>query len=229
MVDGAFYLQRHYKFFKNQVKHYSPQRVARDVYLHGMKHVRKKENEEIYRILFYDCRPVTKKVHHPLTNQVVDLSKSDTAMFRTEFFEKLVRQPMVALRLGELDEKNARWRIRDPKKHKQVITGRLNPNELGEDDYYYHANQKGVDMKIGTDIATLTLKKLVSKIILVAGDSDFVPASKLARREGVKFVLDPMGQNIRADLSEHIDALDTTIPKDLLSNGKEKQRIKAKQ
>jgi len=29
----------------------------------------------------------------------------------------------------------------------------------------------------------------VSKIILIAGDSDFVPASKLARREGIEFIL----------------------------------------
>lgn len=36
-------------------------------------------------------------------------------------------------------------------------------------------------MKIGIDIATLTLKKLVQKIVLI----DFVPATKLARIEGI--------------------------------------------
>lgn len=41
----------------------------------------------------------------------------------------------------------------------------------------YYAKQKGIDMKIGIDIATLTLKKLV----LI----DFVPATKLARIEGI--------------------------------------------
>ncbi len=52
-------------------------------------------------------------------------------------------------------------------------------DELTEADYVYHAVQKGVDMKIGLDIASLAYKKLVSKIILIAGDSDFVPASKV--------------------------------------------------
>ncbi len=39
-------------------------------------------------------------------------------------------------------------------------------------------------MKIGIDITWLSLKKLVNAIILISGDSDFVPAAKLARIEG---------------------------------------------
>ncbi len=68
-------------------------------------------------------------------------------------------------------------------------------------------------MKIGLDIATLTHKKLVDRIVLIAGDSDFVPASKMARREGINFVLDAMNHPIREDLQEHIDWLHTTLPK----------------
>lgn len=62
-------------------------------------------------------------------------------------------------------------------------------------------------MKIGVDIASLSYKKQVDQIILIAGDSDFVPASKLARREGINFVLDSLGKKIRNDLFEHIDGL----------------------
>lgn len=67
--------------------------------------------------------------------------------------------------------------------------------------------QKGVDMRIAIDIASLTLKKHVRTIVLVAGDSDFVPAAKLARREGIEFILDPLWQNVNDDLFEHIDDL----------------------
>jgi uncharacterized LabA/DUF88 family protein len=73
--------------------------------------------------------------------------------------------------------------------------------------------QKGVDMRIGTDIASLTLKKQVSTIVLVSGDSDFVPAAKLARREGIDFILDPLWQQINADLFEHIDGLQSGLSK----------------
>lgn len=41
--------------------------------------------------------------------------------------------------------------------------------------------QKGVDMKIGLDIASLAYKKQLDQIILISGDSDFVPVAKLAR------------------------------------------------
>ncbi len=68
-------------------------------------------------------------------------------------------------------------------------------------------------MRIGIDIASLTLKKQVDTIILVSGDSDFVPAAKLARREGIDFILDPLWQQINADLFEHIDGLQSGLPK----------------
>lgn len=71
--------------------------------------------------------------------------------------------------------------------------------------------QKGVDMRIAIDIASLTLKKQASTIVLVSGDSDFVPAAKLARREGMEFILDPLWQNINDDLFEHIDGLQSGL------------------
>jgi len=71
--------------------------------------------------------------------------------------------------------------------------------------------QKGVDMRIAIDIASLTIKHQVSTIVLVAGDSDFVPAAKLARREGMEFILDPLWQKVNDDLFEHIDALQSGL------------------
>lgn len=73
--------------------------------------------------------------------------------------------------------------------------------------------QKGVDMRIGVDIASLALKQQVDTIVLVAGDSDFVPAAKLARREGIDFILDPLWQQINSDLFEHIDGLQSGLSK----------------
>lgn len=62
-------------------------------------------------------------------------------------------------------------------------------------------------MKIAVDISSLSYKKLVDKIVLISGDSDFVPASKIARREGIDFILNPMGNHIDISLEEHIDGL----------------------
>ena len=45
----------------------------------------------------------------------------------------------------------------------------------------------------------------MEQIVLIAGDSDFVPAAKLARREGVDIVLDSLDQPVKENLYEHID------------------------
>ncbi|MGT0185708.1 hypothetical protein ACVNP0_03090 [Staphylococcus aureus] len=47
-------------------------------------------------------------------------------------------------------------------------------------------------MKIGLDIASLSFKHQVDKIILIAGDSDFVAVSQ-QEAEGIDFVLDSLG------------------------------------
>jgi uncharacterized LabA/DUF88 family protein len=73
--------------------------------------------------------------------------------------------------------------------------------------------QKGVDMRIGIDIASITLKQQADTIILVTGDSDFVPAAKVARREGVEFLLDPLWQSVNDDLHEHVDGIVSGIRK----------------
>ncbi len=78
---------------------------------------------------------------------------------------------------------------------------------LAESDVRLELRQKGVDMRLGMDIASIVLKKQANTLVLVTGDSDFVPAAKLARREGAEVILDPMRQNIQPALQEHIDGL----------------------
>mgnify|MGYP000458357344 CR=1 FL=1 len=47
--------------------------------------------------------------------------------------------------------------------------------------------------------------------MIIYGDSDFVPAAKQARREGIDFILDPMRAAIKSDLYEHIDGIRTPV------------------
>jgi hypothetical protein len=62
-------------------------------------------------------------------------------------------------------------------------------------------------MRLGLDIAALTLKSHVGAFVLVAGDSDFVPAMKFARREGAQVFLVTLGHSVRADMLEHSDLM----------------------
>lgn len=83
----------------------------------------------------------------------------------------------------------------------------MNVDDLTEDDFKFNIEQKGVDMKIGLDIASLAYKQQVNQIILISGDSDFVAAAKLARREGIDFILDPLGAVVKPELLEHVDGV----------------------
>ena len=60
-------------------------------------------------------------------------------------------------------------------------------------------------MRVGLDIASLTLKKQVEVIVLVTGDSDFVPAMKFARREGAQLFLVTLGHKVVDEMREHAD------------------------
>jgi uncharacterized LabA/DUF88 family protein len=109
-------------------------------------------------------------------------------------------------------EDRKRW-ILKPSKTKELLTKKISIDDLTEDDVQFDFLQKRVDIKIGLDIASMSLKHQVEQIILVSGDSDFVPASKLARREGIDFILDPMWNPIKPHLFEHIDGLYSMIKK----------------
>ena len=62
-------------------------------------------------------------------------------------------------------------------------------------------------MRLGLDVAAMAFKRQVKQIVLVAADSDFVPAVKLARREGIDVILDPMGGHAAKDLIAHVDGV----------------------
>lgn len=207
LIDGDFFLRRYRFLFGKQVS----KKVATDIHWMCREHLKQPDGKKtLYRIFFYDCPPLGKKVHNPITGKAVDFSVSPTAVWRLALHDELRRLRKVALRLGYLNERIGHWTVR-PDKLKLLLAGKIASKDLSETDVLYSVTQKGVDMRIGLDIASLTFKKLVDQIILVSGDSDFVPAAKLARREGIDFILDPVWASIRPDLHEHIDGLRTVF------------------
>lgn len=211
--------------------------------------------QHVYRVFYYDARPYDGKAHHPIDNRSIDFGRSQLAADRLALFDCLRRQRKVALRLGKvnrehdwaidpgLTKKLLRYRTaldvlaRLPSDNSEASLP-LSPQEQRDLQALRDAwlavdspavtlglRQKGVDMRIGIDIAALALKRQAETIILVAGDSDFVPAAKLARREGVDFILDPLGQSINEDLFEHIDGLQTGIRRTRRTPNTEGQQI----
>ena len=135
------------------------------------------------------------------------------------FLAEMRSKRKVALRLGRLS-KNDLYYTMTHDAQKDILSGKRRVDELTDVDFRLNIAQKGVDMRIAVDISSMAFKKQVTRIILISGDSDFVPAAKLARREGIDFILDPMGASISDDLSEHIDGVRSEWKHDPLEKSK---------
>lgn len=205
LVDGGFYRKRAAYLWGKK----SAEDRAKELNAYCLAHLHDKsggEERQLYRIFYYDCEPAGRRsVYHPLTKRNVELDKSETYTWTLAFLDELKRRRKFALRMGELSSQMS-YNLR-PDVTRQLLAGKRTLDSLTENDFVFVAQQKGVDMRIGIDISSLAYKKQVDQIILIAGDSDFVPAAKLARREGIDFILDPMWADIKDDLFEHIDGL----------------------
>jgi uncharacterized LabA/DUF88 family protein len=144
-------------------------------------------DEELFRIYCYHCMPFAETQTHPLTRKATDFGATATYTRMNALIRDLKIADNVAFRAGELSFDG--WRIKKLAAEEIIKTGRA----LQPDDFVPDLKQKGVDMKIGLDVAWLASKGIADRIILVTADSDFIPAMKFARREGVQVVLVTMG------------------------------------
>lgn len=205
LVDGGHYRKISAKVYGKV----TAKERADELYSYCNRHLKETHFKEeiynkLYRIFYYDCPPIDKIVYHPLLKKNVNFSNTDTKKWTEDFFKEMSKKRKVALRLGELSEYSVEYNLKYSIT-KKLLNGSIDLNDLKEKDFSLSLQQKGVDMKIGLDIASLSFKHQVDKIIIIAGDSDFVPAAKLARTEGIDFVLDSLGADIRNNLSLHID------------------------
>ena len=205
LIDGGFYRKRAYSVFGDV----SPEKRANELDSYCRRHLKETINNiphvhDLYRIFYYDCRPSKKAVFNPITRKSEELSETNMYSWTTAFLEELKKKRKFAVRLGEISDSGLGYYL-PPAKTKELLLGKIKIEDLNKNDLNLSIIQKGVDMRIGLDIASMTYKKQVSQIVLISGDSDFVPAAKLARREGIDFVLDPLGARIKDGLMEHID------------------------
>lgn len=205
LVDGGFYRKR-----AQTVKgRKTPEERAFELYSYCTRHLNNRYNDEdhydeLYRIFYYDCSPIDGIIFNPLTKENIDFSLNPIKVWTEDFFKELSKKRKVAMRFGELSKGSVHYNLK-PHVTKKILAGRKEIDTISQRDLSLSLQQKGVDMRIGLDIASLAFKKQVGRIVLIAGDSDFVPAAKLARREGIDFILDSLGKDIKDSLSLHID------------------------
>ena len=155
---------------------------------------------DLFRIYYYDCKPLESSPMNPITQKNVDFSSTPTARAKKRLLEGLENLPYTAIRLGELNHHG--WVINDSnikraiKNNWDITTFQASPA----------ITQKRVDMKIGLDIAWLALNRFSDAIVLIASDSDFVPILKFARTHGVLTYLVRFGHGVQKEMLVHADA-----------------------
>lgn len=220
LIDGGYFLKR-LRAVRPGTDASDPAAVARDIsrlVAAHLKHINKIERREhfrslIYRAFYYDARPYLNKGHLPVSRRAIDYARTDKAAFHLGLHDRLRKTSNMAVRLGEVRrDPDSLWELK-PAVLSALLKNTRTFEALTDDEFRPTFRQKAVDMRIGLDIASITLKRQASIIVLVAGDSDFVPAAKLARREGVRFVLDPLWRRVDPGLFEHIDGLYSGFPR----------------
>lgn len=157
---------------------------------------------QLYRTFFYTAEPFAGEQTNPLSGGIIKFAETKAYRQNHKLIADLERQSHLAVRRGELAFRGWTFR-RGVAARLMKRTGSSSPVEAS--DLRANLAQKGVDMRIGLDIASLALKRLVTDIAVVTGDSDMVPALKLARREGLRVYLDRMGLGGCEQLCIHSD------------------------
>ncbi|MEI7942666.1 MAG: NYN domain-containing protein [Candidatus Riflemargulisbacteria bacterium] len=209
LIDGGFFLKRYYVVYGRSPMEDGADKVTKTISNICLE-FQKKFEFDLLKIFYYDCFPYINSDKTPISGKTIDFSQTSLAQFKLKLYYELKKTRKMVLRLGEL-KTGYGWLIK-PMLTKGLLKGTSDFKSLTDDDFYFDLQQKGVDMKIGLDISTFAYKKQVDQIILVAGDADFVPAAKVARREGIDFILDPMWQHIDDELFEHIDGIYSVCP-----------------
>jgi len=175
-----------------------------------------KSDVAVQRLALFDCLRRQRKVALRLGK----VNRDHDWAIKPELTRKLLRARTALDALSRLPEPPPATDAAVPvtltlssDEHRNLLALRAAWQSLDGGSVALGLRQKGVDMRIGVDIAALALKKQADTLVLVSGDSDFVPAAKLARREGIDFILDPLWQQINADLFEHIDGLQSGLHK----------------
>lgn len=158
------------------------------------------KEHKLHRVYYYDAMPLTTKETVPLSSTVKDFAANTVAKRSIDVINQIKKEPFFSVRLGELSFEG--WQIKQSR-----LNTKSESISISSDDLKPKISQKGVDMRIGMDMASLTLKRIAQILVLVTGDSDFVPAMKFARREGAEVYIVTLGHKIKDSMLEHSDLL----------------------
>ena len=196
MLDGGYFTKRFRKLHGRFPK-------ADDAIRFCTELMRCLDGCTLYRIFFYDADPYDGTSKNPISKQTVNFANTPVARDHRSLLQDLDQAPNFAIRRGEARMRG--WKLGGSTL--RSIQG--DPSiQITDSSFVPDIVQKGVDMRIGLDMAALALKRLVHAVVVVTGDADIVPAMRFARREGLRTYLHTMGfGGVRPLLKAHADVV----------------------
>ncbi len=179
LIDGG-YLRKIAVAAGNEYNPDFIERVAHSCFL---------ENEEIYRVFYYDAPRYKGTVNRPISEREWKFQANN------RWLEQIGKRDYFAVRLGKLTFRG--WKLKRIPENGESLT---------DDHFSPDLQQKGVDMRIGLDIASLKEHGVVSRFIMLAFDADLIPAMKVGRRAGMQAVaIELPKQTISREFRAHVD------------------------
>jgi uncharacterized LabA/DUF88 family protein len=148
-------------------------------------------DEYLFRVFYYDAPQFRGSIPLPVSGNSKTFQSSD------QWLIDLAKCERFAVRHGSIGFRG--WK---PK------TVPITTSPLTDGDFVPVFEQKGVDMRIGLDIAEFSENRTVERILVVSGDTDMVPALKRARKAGLEVglvQLPPPAFRLHDDLLAHSD------------------------
>jgi uncharacterized LabA/DUF88 family protein len=190
LIDGAFIRKKFRVAMKRDLAALDVQRAAERIF--GVLRL----PSEKYRVYFYDCPPCSEKTSLPISHKAYDFERTAQYSKGKKLLADIKLLPFFAVREGVLSFNG--WTL------KPSCYGKT---PLIDDCFVPNLKQKGVDIKIGLDVAWVSFSHVAENIVLITGDSDFIPVIKTARRNGVFVYLLTLGHNVKPELRENADAV----------------------
>lgn len=188
MIDGAFIRKKFRVAFKQNITASDLEKaVSKLLQLFNLP-------EHNYRAYFYDCKPCDVKTSLPISHKHHDFEQTPQYLSGQKLIKETKMLPFFAVREGVLSFQG--WTLR------QKSYGQ---NPLDDGCFEPNLKQKGVDIKIGLDVAWVSFNHIAKNIVMITGDSDFIPIIKTARRNGVFVYLLTLGHIVKKELLESAD------------------------
>ncbi len=144
--------------------------------------------EDLIRVLYYDCAPYRGTARLPISGLQTEF-KGDGG-----WLDDLARRDLFAVRKGVLKFRG--WTRKDGASSQPLSDADFKPNFV----------QKGVDLRIGLDLSNLANHRSVDRVLMIAADTDLIPAMKYGRVCGLQIVsvVHP-GVRLSGEFLAHVD------------------------